>query len=182
MFKKVEYQIVGRYMNGTEVTGYHLYSIETGKTGRYSREQVILLAGKGQLTNCEGQIYKDKVLLRGINGTNLDQLPVQQENGDFRSSDDLIGRVKRGTEPGNAMTQLLIIRVLKDGRNVIGYTVRNAGGATKNIRKEDVVKLARAGKIGNARVQEYNGKLILRGVNCDLSKLDVAKVSGSEEQ
>jgi hypothetical protein len=34
--KRVQYQIVGRYLNGTEVVGYHLQSIETGKAGKYT--------------------------------------------------------------------------------------------------------------------------------------------------
>ena len=43
-------------MDGKEVTGYHLHSMETGKSGRYSRDQVAYLVGRGQVTNCEGQI------------------------------------------------------------------------------------------------------------------------------
>lgn len=52
MANKIQYSIVGRYMNGTEVTGYHLQSIETGKAGKFTREQVIFLVGRGQVTNC----------------------------------------------------------------------------------------------------------------------------------
>ena len=93
--KRTEYQIVGRYMNGSEVTGYHLQSIEQGKSGRYTREQVVYLVGRGQVTNCTGQIYQDKVILRG-NGMSLDDLPVKYEDGDTRNMDK-VGKVRRGT-------------------------------------------------------------------------------------
>ena len=61
--KKTEYQIVGRYMSGKSVVGYHLQSLETGKSGRFTKEQVYYLVGNDQVTNCTGQIYKDDVLL-----------------------------------------------------------------------------------------------------------------------
>ena len=61
MAAKILYQIVGRYMNGSEVTGYHLQSMETGKQGKYTKEQTIFLVGRGQVTNCSGQIYQDKL-------------------------------------------------------------------------------------------------------------------------
>ena len=105
--KRVQYQIVGRYMDGKEVTGYHLLSLESGKAGRYTKEQVAFLTGRDQITNCEGQIYKDKLLLRGV-GISLDSLPVQQENGTL-SRTDSIGRVRRGTSAEDAMTQLMLI-------------------------------------------------------------------------
>lgn len=49
MAARITYQIVGRYMDGKEVTGYHLQSMDTGKSGRHTREQVVFLVGKGQI-------------------------------------------------------------------------------------------------------------------------------------
>ena len=37
--KRTQYQIVGRYMDGKEVTGYHLQSLDTGKSGKYNKEK-----------------------------------------------------------------------------------------------------------------------------------------------
>lgn len=166
---KTMYQIVGRYMNGSEVTGYHLHSMETGKSGKFTREQVAFLVGKGQVTNCTGQVYQDKLILRGTNGS-LEDLPIQQEDGRFKGS-DAIGHVRRNTTGAAAMEQFLIVGVLRNGKEVVGYIVQNAGGATKKLRKTVVVKMAQEGKIGNARVQMNNGHILLRGVDCNLAAL-----------
>ena len=172
--KRIEYTIVGRYMDGNEVTGYHLQSLEAGKAGRYTREQICYLVGRGQISNCSGQIYKDKVILRG-EGCNLDDLPVQQENGALKKTDS-VGRVKKGTTGADAMQQLMLVGCIVQGKNTIGYEVRNAGGAVKNFKREQVLQLAKDGKIGNARVQVYSGKDLLRGVGCNLNELPVKRV------
>lgn len=167
--KRTEYQIVGRYMEGKEIVGYHLQSIETGKSGRYSREQVCYLVGRDQVTNCTGQIYQDKVILRG-KGMSLDDLPVQYEDGDTRNM-ERVGKIRRGTETSEAMEQFLIVGTLKAGRNTVGYVIQNAGCGIKKIPRQKVIELASAGKIGNARVQNYNGRILLRGVGCNLDEL-----------
>lgn len=170
MARRIEYQIVGRYMDGKEVTAYHLHSAERGKDGRYTREQVCYLVGRGQVTNCVGQIYKDKVILRGV-GMSLEDLPVQQEDGELTRTDN-IGKVRRGTTAAEAMTQVMITTSITSGRNTVGYIVTNAGGGTNRISREQAFKLAKAGRIGNARYQESNGKPILRGVGINLSELE----------
>ena len=167
--KRTQYQIVGRYLNGSEVTGYHLQSIESGKAGRYTREQVAYLVGRDQITNAEGQIYKDKFLLRGV-GVALDSLPAKQENGELSRTDNL-GKIRKGTSAGDAMSQLQLSKVIVSGRNVVGYIVTNAGGGTHKISRDKLLELAKAGKIGNARYQESNGRPILRGVGCNLNEL-----------
>lgn len=87
MAVKTKYKIIGRFMSGKEVTGYILKS-SNGNTNRYSREQVAFLVGRGQVINCDGQIYKDKLLLRGV-GISLDDLPVQYEtNTNVKNSDN----------------------------------------------------------------------------------------------
>ena len=83
MAARTNYQIVGRYMDGSEVTGYHLMDISTGKNRRYSREQLAFLVGKGQVTNCSGQIYQDKLLLRGV-GFENERHMIGIENEDLR--------------------------------------------------------------------------------------------------
>lgn len=169
MAARIEYQIVGRYMDGKEVTGYHLQSMESGKAGRYTREQVAYLVGRGQVTNCSAQIYQDKLLLRGV-GMSLDDLPVQQENGGLSRTDN-IGKVRKGTSAADAMTQFMLAGTIVNGRNTVGYVIKNSAGQTKNINRATLIELARGGRIGNARVQESNGKLILRGVGVNLNEL-----------
>lgn len=177
MAARIEYQIVGRYMDGKEVTGYHLQSLESGKSGRYTREQVAYLVGRGQITNCTGQIYQDKLLLRGV-GMSLDSLPVKQENGDLSRTGN-IGKVRKGTSAADAMTQLMIVGTIRNGRNTVGYVLKNSAGATKKGSRADVIKLASEGRIGNARVQNSGDKVILRGVNCNLDELPVTNIEST---
>lgn len=174
MANRTMYTIVGRYMDGKEVTGYHLQSIETGKAGKYTKEQVIYLVGRDQITNCTGQIYQDKVILRG-NGMSLDNLPVQFESGKIKNTEQQ-GKIRRNEHIGQTMEKLLIIGAIKRGKFTVGYVLRNAGGATKDISRDDLIKLAQEGKIGNARVQNYDGKILLRGINCNLDTLPIKQI------
>lgn len=171
------YTIVGRYMDGKEVVAYHLTS-DSGKSGRYTREQVIYLVGRGQILNCTGQIYQDKLLLRG-KGIELNDLPVMQEDGRFKAGNN-IGHVRRNTSAVDAMEQVVIVSTIKDGNAVVGYIVKNAGGQMKSIARNNLIQLAKEGKIGNARVQMYQGRELLRGVNCDLSALPSRDVHKTE--
>lgn len=172
--KRTQYQIVGRYMDGKEVTAYHLQSLETGKAGKYTKDQVYFLVGRDQITNCEGQLYQDKVLLRG-KGMSLEDLPVQQENGTVSRTDN-IGRIRRGASTDDIMTQMIIVGSLVRGRNVVGYVVQNAGGGQATVNRDELITLAREGRIGNARVQRYQDRLILKGVGVDLSQLPKQQV------
>lgn len=180
MANRIEYQIVGRYMDGKEVTGYHLQSLNSGKSGKYTREQVAYLVGRGQVTNCTGQIYQDKLLLRGV-GMSIESLPVQQENGGLSRTDN-IGKVRKGTTAADAMTQLMIVGCIKNGRETIGYVLQNSGGAQKRFSRQNVLTLASQGRIGNARIQNYNGRTILRGVSVSLDELPVINVKPESEQ
>ncbi len=172
---RVQWQIVGRYMSGTEVTGYHLQSIETGKSGRFTRAQVCYLVGRNQITNCTGSLAKDGVILTG-RGMNLASLPsVQENNGKLKNTGEG-GRVKRGTSNGAAMEQFTLISSIKAGNRVLGYGVKNYGGAIKKLQLSVVLKLAQSGKINNARLQMWNGKPLLRGVGCNLNSLPVEKI------
>lgn len=178
MANKVQYQIVGRYMDGKEVTGYHLQSIEAGKSGRYTKEQVAFLVGRGQVTNCQGQIYKDKLLLRGV-GVQLDDLPVKQENGELSRTDG-VGKVHKGASTADVMTQFLIVGTIVNGRSTVGYVIKNSGGQTKKIDRETTLNLAKSHKLGNARVQEQNGRTVLRGVGVNLNELPSMKVDSQQ--
>lgn len=178
MAVKLEYQIVGRYMDGSEVVGYHLHCLSNGKSARYTREQVAFLVGRNQVTNCTGQIYQDKLLLRGV-GMSLDSLPVQQvqqQDGSLTRAEGL-GRIKRGTSAANAMTQLMVCKAIVNGRYTVGYVVKNAGGGMANISRDKMIELAKAGRIGNVRYQDNNGKPILRGIDINLNELPTIQAS-----
>ena len=176
--RRVQYQIVGRYMDGTSVTGYQMQSIETGKSGKFTREQAAFLVGGGQVTNCDASIYQDKVIFKGI-GVSLESLPIIRDGK--VSNTDRIGHVRRDVTPEQAVNQLMISGVIVSGRNTVGYVIRNAGGQEKKIKREDCLKLASQNRLGNARIQNYNGKVILRGVGVNLNELPVINI-GKENQ
>lgn len=171
---RTQYQIVGRYMDGKEVVAYHLQSLESGKAGRYTREQVCYLVGRDQVTNCTGQIYQDKVLLRGVN-CSLDDLPVQYENGNMKNA-DMMGKVRRNETAATSMEKVAIVGCIRNGRNIVGYTVQNSGGAQADVPRDKLLSMVSQGLVGNARVQSYNGKTLLRGINCDLNQLPVKTI------
>lgn len=166
--KRVMYQIVGRYMNGKEAVAYALQSIDKDKQAKFTREQVCYLVGRGQVTNCEAQLYNGKVLLRG-KGINFDNLPTKQLDGEFKHT-EAIGKIRKDTSVDDAMHQFMIVNSIKNGKEVTHYVIRNAGNATKTVTKEELFELVRQGRVGNARIQMYNGKELLRGVGTDLSK------------
>lgn len=176
--RRVQYQIVGRYMDGTSVTGYQMQSIETGKSGKFTREQAAFLVGRGQVTNCDASIYQDKIIFKGI-GISLESLPIIRDGK--VSNTDRIGHVRKDVTPEQAVNQLMISGVIVSGRNTVGYVIRNAGGQEKKIKREDCLKLASQNRLGNARIQNYNGKVILRGVGVNLNELPVINV-GKENQ
>lgn len=172
MAARLQYQIVGRYMDRTEVVAYHLQCLSNGKSVKLSKEQVAFLVGRGQVTNCQGQIYQDKLLLRGV-GVSLDSLPTKQVNreGSAIKNTSSIGKVRNGTSAGDAMSQVMIVQFIVDGKRTIGAVLQNSGGGTAKVDRNKLIELASAGRIGNARVQKSNDRVILRGVNCDLRNM-----------
>lgn len=97
--QRIQYSIVGRYINADDardVVGYHMKSLDGSKQGRYSIEQVAFLVGRGQVINCSAQIYKDKMLFRGV-GMPLDSLPsmrVKVNKPDKNANDNSKGASK----------------------------------------------------------------------------------------
>lgn len=85
MANKIDYEVIGRYMMGAEVTGYEMRRLDDRSHKKYSKEQVCYLVGKGQVVNCTGRLYDDKVILEG-NGISLIDLPVQQERKETNST------------------------------------------------------------------------------------------------
>ena len=172
MASDLKYTIVGRYMDGTNVVGYHLLSNDGNGARRFSREQVIYLVGRGHVANCKGQIYKEEVLLRGV-GISLNNLPViDEKTGNMRNTEN-IGRIPRGATNDQALSQFNIVARIVEGNRNIGFIVRNAGGVEKKISRANVEKLASELLIGNARVQNYGGSKILRLINGKLEDLPI---------
>lgn len=165
-----KYYIIGRYANGKEVTAYELQE-KSGQHKKYTREAVCFLIGKGAIANATGQMHKAEVIIRG-SGVDFSKLPVVQEKDGSLTRTESLGRVRKGTDASQAMTQVLLVGRVDKGTTTIGYEVSTAGGQIKQISREQTLQLAKAGRIGNARVQMWQGKPLLRGVGgLDLKKL-----------
>lgn len=169
MAVKQQYQLVGRYMDESRVVGYHLQDLTTGKSGRFDRETMCFLVGRGSVTNVKGRIYQGKVLFEGV-GMEIKDLPVVNEGTNQLRRGQNIRNVK-GQGVQDKLEQLMIVGVLKSGRTPVAYVLRNQGGGTKQVSRDEIIALAKVGKISNVRVQQWNGKILLRGYNCDLSML-----------
>lgn len=162
--EKTIYTMVGRYKQGNEVVAYHLQSLDKGKAGKFSREQVIYLIGRGQISNCTAQLYKDGVIIRGVD-MSLEDLPVVQtdSNGNSTVKNANVQNVRKSATQQQVMEQVAIIAEVKDGSKKWGFLVRNNAGATKALNRAQIVKLAELGRISNARVQQDRGQTLLRG-------------------
>ena len=178
-------QIVGRYMSGSEVTAYHLSNIEDEKSGKYSREAVAYLIGKGLITNCDAQLYNGDIILRG-KGMKLSSLPVKYESGEVANVRETVMH-RRNRDIENMFNSLEVVGIIKSGRETIAYELKNNGGRVKPFTKNRTIELAKEGKLSNARMQNWkDGKtgkstMLLRGINCDLSKLPVKQVEEKKE-
>lgn len=165
---KHEYRIVGRYMKGVEVLGYHLVD-RVGRDGFAKKEAVYELALDNNISNCKAQLYNGVIVLKGV-GCKLSELPVM----------DVDTKRIRGRGVENTRVRLYRIsgRIFK-GKQVIGYRITDINRNESDIRKSDAILLAKSGSIENARVQMNNGKEILRGVNCDLAQLPLIQLERS---
>lgn len=176
--RKAVYQMVGRYLNGNRVSGYHLQSLETGKAGRYSKEQVYFLVGRDQISNCEGRLGPEgTVQLNGV-GMRIQDLPTKQEDGRYTNTES-IGRVRKQETADDIMNKLRIIAQVPDGRRIYGYWLENIGHGRILKSREDVIEMAKVNMVSNARVQNYNGKVLLRAKpGSDLNSLPAWDMQG----
>lgn len=179
--RRVQYQIVGRYMNGTSVTGYQVQSSDGGKTAKLTREQVALLVGRGQVVNCGATIYRDKLIFKGI-GVNLDSLPMMRDTSVQAAKNQADSADMTNAARESVQSFPVISAVIVNGRNTVGYVLKNAKGEEKKVSRKDCLILARDKKIGNVRLQMYNEKPILRGAaGTNLNELPVINIANENE-
>lgn len=185
-YTNLTYRVTGRYMTGSNVTAYHLVG-EDGSQTTASKERIIYMIGKGQIENMRLQSYGDEMILRG-KGINLNTLPVFDTNkGNFRNNQASQAVAQTNVQPKknsgiNPMGQLTITKRIMYKTNCLGYMVKDLSGKEKKFSRNRVVELATQRLISNAIVQKYTPKgstqcqLILRGVECDISKLPIVAV------
>lgn len=185
----VIYRVTGRYMDGQKIIGYHLVG-EDGSQAQETRDRVIWLIGKGIISNMRVQIGAEgEAILRG-KGINLNNLPVYDPGKDkYRNTESSqqvanssVSVKKSSVADASPMGQYTITHRIMLKNKCLGYQLIDYSGAVTRKKREDVIKLAIQKLISNAVVQRYTRQetntpeLILRGVNCELSKLPILVV------
>ena len=166
--RQYQYTIIGRQMNGREVTGYYLVRTETGERALYTREATAYLVGRGHVTNCKGRIYNNEMRFMG-QGVDFNLLPIGRDAID-KTIEELANMIS-------------IIAEIVDGKKTIGYIVRHSNGEQKNLKLEDVIEAAKNGNVINARLKRtLSGQMVLEGINCNLSELYKWDYNKSREQ
>lgn len=74
----LQFRITGRYTNGNSVPAYYLECTDFSQSGRYTREQVLVLAAQNKIVNCGISLTRDSVALHG-KGCNLSDLPSKPD-------------------------------------------------------------------------------------------------------
>ncbi len=170
MAKEHRYMAVGRYIDGVNVLGYLLRDSHTQKVNLIDRKTVENLALNKLIGNITAQLYEGKVILKGVN-CKLNTLPSCDHEGNIKSLSQI--KIPLGDK-------LVITSRIMNKKNIIGYVIQLMCNGVqvdkKSISREDVLRLAKDGYITNARVQYFNRKPVLRGVNCDLAQLPIIKV------
>lgn len=163
-----KYIMTGRYMNGTGVIGYHLVSSSGDEQRKVTREQFIFMLGRDMIANCTGQLSGNQVIIRGVNDFNINDVPIYDEKNKIIRNIEKDAIVKPKNNSEQVLGQLTIIGRITDGRNNIGFVLRNFGGQQIRMPRDEVMALAENKMITNAFVQNYNGKKILRGYKTNL--------------
>lgn len=180
----IKYNVTGRYMDGQKIIGYHLVG-EDGSQLQETKDRVIWLINKGLILNMRIQIdAENNIIVRG-KGVNLNNLPVfditkQRFRGDSTSQTVANGKVsvEKSTIPNaNKMGQYTILKRIMYKNTCLGYVVQDYSGNVTRKKRDDIIELALQKLISNAVAQKYRKDnkqvLILRGVDCDLSKLPI---------
>ena len=73
----ITYRVVGRYMDGKEILGYHFIGSDNSDI-QLNKERTIYMIGKGLIENMRIQTVNGEIIIRG-KGINLNKLPVYDE-------------------------------------------------------------------------------------------------------
>lgn len=186
----VTYKVVGRYMNGKELIGYHFIGSDNSPL-ILNKERTIYLIGKGAIENMRISTNNGELIIRG-KGINLNTLPVYDESKDkyrpgYVSQQASVSNAQvRGVGNRNNMSNFKIVKRIMDGQKCAGYVLEDIVGNLKNVDRDRVIEYAKNNRISNAilnRVTDPNTgqpTFALRGVNgCSIKKLPIMIVDES---
>lgn len=186
----ITYRVVGRYMDGQKLTGYHLVGSD-GSQLPVNKERTIFMISSGKIENMRIQSDtssdKNGIIIRG-KGVNLNNLPVYDERkqtfrGDDASQSVATNKVQPKKDSGfNAMGQFEITARIMKGTQCIGYVVIDGSGAQSKFSRKKILEIGLKKMLKNAEVQKFTKdgqetQFILRGSGCNLSELPILILS-----
>ena len=155
--------VVGRYMDGAKVVGYHLQSDNGMGGGRVTKQQLYELIQKGAITNCTAQLYKGDVLFRGKGDLKISDLPiVDDKTGEYKNIDGMRKNMQNGQ-----LGQVTIIQRRMVGKKLHSVVCVDASGVRRIFFTNELMTLAQKNMIINCKTQMYNGKTLLRYIDGD---------------
>lgn len=170
----ITYSVVGRYMVGSKVSGYHLLGSD-GSNEKVTKNQLIRLVDKGCISNCRVQMCNDCPILRG-KGIDLGKLPVYDTSTQrLKVNGSITDMEGSEIDTNKVFGQLVIKAKLINCDKVIGYTVEGIDGSQKKLSIGRVLELALEGQIGNATIDNKD-KPELKGIGFDIESLPSIKV------
>lgn len=181
------YRVVGRYMSGKEIIGYHFLCSDNSSLP-LDREKTIYLINKGLVENMRLSSSNGEIIIRG-KGVNLNALPVYDLNKEQYRSDKASQNVAatsvkdRNGNVQNNMGQYKIVKRIMQKNNCIGYVVIDNSGNESKLSRKTIMELAANKRIANAVVNKVidnsTGEIsfALRGVGCKLAQLPIMIVS-----
>lgn len=158
-------QVIGRITQKTYVYAYVCVDRQTGKRFVVDKKKFEELALNKQVYNCTAQLYNGIVNLKGIE-CKLNQLP--------RYTDDGLGVIEKEEQKQKVVPDLVIVGKIQKGKAVLYYVVSKLNDNSQKIKiaRQQVMELARAGRIVNAKCQTNGNSELLRGSNgCNLTEI-----------
>lgn len=180
----ITYKVVGRYMNGKEVAGYHFIGSDNSSMA-LDKKTTIQIINRGLVENMRITTNNDELIIRG-KGINLNTLPVYDESkqkyrpGAVSQNAANSSNRASGIDSRNNMATFKIIKRIMRKTSCIGYVLEDVSGNTRKVSRETVIECASNNRISNAVVNKVidpvtgNPTFALRGVNgCSIKKLPI---------
>lgn len=158
LIREGQLKVVGRYMDGSKIVGYHV-SGANGGGDRVTTEQLYSLIKKGQIQNVTAQLYNGKPLFRGADGFKMSDLPVYDiKKGEYKNTSGDI----RGKKDNGSLGKLTAKVRLMVGNTLVAVVCTDGSNTERVVPKRKFEELAFNGNIYNAKAQTYKGKLLIR--------------------
>lgn len=159
---QVRYKLTGRYMEGTQIIGFHILS-SSGESIKCKKADVEKLAERGIIDNCRLIEFNGVNYIKGV-GIRISELPVMN----LRSGESINDTTGREC--------LSVTKRIMSGNNVEGYVVVDTNNKQYRLSKEKVWQLARQKLISNVTAQLNGKQKILRGVGIELRELPTVQL------